>query len=152
MSRNSQVVMTATQDGRGAVRRHFAHVAGVYEAVRTTDVEPVRDLVTSLPAGALRGLEVGCGTGRYTELLLAHLEAGSSIVGVDACFEMLQVLRRTVRPDAAILPVCGDAAALSLPEGVLDFVAQWSRAPPRPERLGPGDGRPQRDVPGRRRG
>ena len=115
--------MTATQDGRGAVRRHFAHVAGVYEAVRTTDVEPVRDVVMSLPAGALRGLEVGCGTGRYTELLLDHLAAGSSIVGVDACFEMIQVLRRTVRPNAAIRLVCGDAAALPLAEGVLDFVA-----------------------------
>jgi SAM-dependent methyltransferase len=95
----------------------------VYGAVRTTDVEPVRDLVTLLPAGALRGLEVGCGTGRYTELLLEHLAAGSSIVGVDACFEMIQVLRRTVRPNAAIRLVCGDAAALPLLEGVLDFVA-----------------------------
>jgi SAM-dependent methyltransferase len=95
----------------------------VYGAVRTTDVEPVRDLVMSLPAGPLRGLEVGCGTGRYAELLLDHLAAGSSIVGVDACFEMIQVLRRTVRSDAAILLVCGDAAALPLPEGMLDFVA-----------------------------
>ena len=115
--------MTGTQDGLGALRRHFARVAGVYGAVRTTDVEPVRDLVTSLPAGALRGLEVGCGTGRYTELLLDHLAAGSSIVGVDACFEMIQVLRRTVRPDAAIRLVCGDAGALPVPEGVFDFVA-----------------------------
>jgi hypothetical protein len=49
--------MTATQYELGAVRRHFAHVAGVYGAVRTTDVEPVRDLVALLPAGALRGLE-----------------------------------------------------------------------------------------------
>ena len=115
--------MTGTQDGLGALRRHFARVAGVYGAVRTTDVEPVRDLATSLPAGALRGLEVGCGTGRYTELLLDHLAAGSSIVGVDACFEMIQVLRRTVRPDAAIRLVCGDAGALPVPEGVFDFVA-----------------------------
>src|SRR2546425_3352779 len=87
------------------------------------EAEPVCGLVALLPAGALRGLEVGCGTGRYTELLLDHLAAGSSIVGVDACFEMLQVLRRTVRPDAAIRLVCGDGAALPLPEGVLDFVA-----------------------------
>src|SRR5439155_11465498 len=85
--------MTATQYGLGAVRRHFAQVAGVYGAVRMTDVEPVRDLATLLPTGALRGLEVGCGTGRYTELLLEHLAAGSSIVGLDACFEMIQVLR-----------------------------------------------------------
>jgi SAM-dependent methyltransferase len=115
--------MTATPYELGAVRRHFAQVAGVYGAVRTTDVEPVRDLVALLPAGALRGLEVGCGTGRYTELLLDHLAAGSSIVGVDACFEMIQVLRRTVRPNLAIRLVCGDGAALPLPEGVLDFVA-----------------------------
>jgi SAM-dependent methyltransferase len=116
-------MMTPPQDGLGAVRRHFAQIAGVYEAVRTTDVEPVLDLVMALPAGALRGLEVGCGTGRYTELLLDHLAGGSSIVGVDACFQMIQVLRRTVRPDAAVLLVCGDAAALPLPDGVLDFVA-----------------------------
>jgi SAM-dependent methyltransferase len=115
--------MTATQYGLGAVRRHFAQVAEVYGAVRMTDVDPVRDLATVLPTGALRGLEVGCGTGRYTELLLEHLAAGSSIVGLDSCFEMIQVLRRTVRPDAAIRLVCGDAAALPLPEGALDFVA-----------------------------
>jgi SAM-dependent methyltransferase len=98
-------------------------VADVYGAVRMTDIEPVRDLVALLPAGALRGLEVGCGTGRYTELLLEHLAAGSSMVGVDACFEMIQVLRRTVSADAAIRLVCGDAAALPLPDGALDFVA-----------------------------
>lgn len=116
-------MMTATQYGPGAVRRHFAQVAGVYGAVRTTDVEPARDLVRLLPVRALRGLEVGCGTGRYTELLLERLAAGSSIVGVDACFEMIQVLRRSVTPNAAIQLVCGDAAALPLPEGVFDFVA-----------------------------
>jgi SAM-dependent methyltransferase len=115
--------MTATQYEIEAVRRHFSQVADAYGAVRMTDVEPVRDLVASLPAGALRGLEVGCGTGRYTELLLEHLAAGSSMVGVDACFEMIQVLRRTVNPDAAIRLVCGDAAALPFPDGALDFVA-----------------------------
>jgi SAM-dependent methyltransferase len=115
--------MTATQNGTGAVRRHFTQVAGLYRAVRTTDIEPVHDLVRLLPAGALRGLEVGCGTGRYTELLLEHLAAGSSIVAVDACFEMLQVLHRTVKPGGAIRAVCGDATALPLAEGVFDFVA-----------------------------
>jgi SAM-dependent methyltransferase len=88
-----------------------------------TDVEPVHDLVSLLSAGALRGLEVGCGTGRYTELLLKQMGSGSSIVAVDACLEMIQVLRRTVRSSTAIRPVCGDAAALPLREGALDFVA-----------------------------
>ena len=115
--------MSATRYGLEAVRRHFSEVAGVYGAVRMTDVEPVRDLVALLPAGAQAGLEVGCGTGRYTELLLEHLAAGSSMVGVDACFEMMQVLRRTVSPTAAIRLVCGDAGALPLPDGALDFVA-----------------------------
>ena len=106
--------------------QHFARVAPYYQAVRITDEEPVVEAAGSLPPRALRGLEVGCGTGRYTELLLRHLSGGSSIVAVDACWEMIARLRPMAKAGLDIRPVCGDAAALPFGGGDFDFAATFN--------------------------
>jgi SAM-dependent methyltransferase len=108
------------------VDRHFARVAPYYQAVRITDEEPVVEVAASLPPRALWGLEVGCGTGRYTELLLRHLGSGSSIVAVDACWEMIERLRSKAKAGLDIRPVCGDAAALPFGGGDFDFAATFN--------------------------
>lgn len=108
------------------VDRHFTRVAARYQAVRMTDQEPIREIVGWLRPGASRGLEVGCGTGRYTELLGHHLGAGSSIVAVDACQAMIAMLRPTADPDLGITRVCGNAATLPVRDACFDFVATFN--------------------------
>jgi SAM-dependent methyltransferase len=56
---------------------HFEQVAAVYESLRTTDEAPVRRIGQLLPDRPVTGLDVGCGTGRYSRLLRALLPDGS---------------------------------------------------------------------------
>ena len=56
---------------------HFERVAAVYESLRTTDEAPVRRIGQLLPGRPVAGLDIGCGTGRYTRLLGGLLPDGS---------------------------------------------------------------------------
>jgi ubiquinone/menaquinone biosynthesis C-methylase UbiE len=54
---------------RQAAERHFESVASRYEALRETDHDAVLLIGDRLPNEPLLGVDVGAGTGRYTELL-----------------------------------------------------------------------------------
>ncbi len=71
---------------------HFERVAGVYESLRTTDEAPVRRIGQFLPDRPVTGLDIGCGTGRYTRLLHALLPDGSLLVASDVSAAMLAQL------------------------------------------------------------
>ena len=47
---------------------HFERVATVYESLRTTDEAPVHTIGELLPDRPVTGLDIGCGTGRYSRL------------------------------------------------------------------------------------
>ena len=71
---------------------HFSRVAGLYSDLRRTDRAPVhyiRDVLSD--AGPIRGADIGCGSGRYSALLLECLE-GLFLVCVDANRTMLDEL------------------------------------------------------------
>ncbi len=68
---------------------HFERVAAVYESLRTTDEAPVRRVAHLLPDRPVTGLDVGCGTGRYSRLLRGLLPDGSRLVGSDVSAAML---------------------------------------------------------------
>src|SRR6266516_7583542 len=77
LSRSGEVpVMTASD--------HFERVASIYESLRTTDEVPVRWLHHRLPSHPVLGVDVGCGTGRYSKLLGALLPEGSLLAACDA--------------------------------------------------------------------
>ena len=59
----------------GKMRRHFDQVASVYPDVRDTDSSIVEAIISQLPDGnhPLNLIDVGCGTGRYSELIVKHL-------------------------------------------------------------------------------
>src|SRR5260370_8421510 len=76
---------------RVTVGDHFERVAAVYESLRTTDEAPVRRIRELLPDRPVTGLDIGCGTGRYSRLL------------------------RGLLPDAP-LPVAGDVSPALLAE------------------------------------
>ena len=67
----------------------FERIAAVYESLRTTDEAPVRRIRQLLPDRPVTGLDVGCGTGRYSRLLRGLLPDGSLLVGSDVSRGML---------------------------------------------------------------
>jgi ubiquinone/menaquinone biosynthesis C-methylase UbiE len=72
---------------------HFERVAGVYESLRTTDEAPVRAIGQLLAGRPVTGLDIGCGTGRYSRLLRAVLPEGSRLVAGDVSAAMLAQLQ-----------------------------------------------------------
>ena len=75
------------------VEDHFKLVASVYDSLRTTDEAPVRKIRELLPDGPLVGLDLGCGTGRYSRLLHGMLPDGSLLAASDLSAAMLAELR-----------------------------------------------------------
>jgi SAM-dependent methyltransferase len=105
---------------------HFERVAAVYESLRTTDEAPVRRICELLPDRAVTGVDVGCGTGRYSKLLGALLPMGSLLVASDASAGMLAELRVGHYGRAWVAPLRSTAEELPLRTGSLDLVTAFN--------------------------
>ncbi len=112
--------------GRNAfTERHFDRVAMQYTSLRQTDDEAVFQIRDRLPSGPVTGLDVGAGTGRYTERLVELLGDRATIHAVDLSPAMLLVLLRDGMPDR--LPVaCCQAERLPIADGSVDFVTTFN--------------------------
>ena len=74
----------------GNARNHFSHVANAYRSVRTTDLEPILFINDQLdPTRNIVAADVGCGAGRYDELLFCVLGERLFLHCTDANAEML---------------------------------------------------------------
>jgi ubiquinone/menaquinone biosynthesis C-methylase UbiE len=107
------------------VARHFARVASHYTALRQTDHEPLREIRDQLPMGPLIGIDVGAGTGRYTELLIRLLGNRASVLAVDLSAAMLRVLLQQGRQGERAVACC-EAERLPVADGSLDFVTTFN--------------------------
>ena len=106
---------------------HFEQVAVVYESLRTTDEAPVRAIGQLLPGRPVTGLDVGCGTGRYTRLLRGLLPDGSLLVAADVSAAMLAQLRAASRGHAlGVVPLLAAAEELPLRTASLDLVTAFN--------------------------
>jgi SAM-dependent methyltransferase len=106
---------------------HFERVAVVYESLRTTDEAPVRRIGQFLPGRPVTGLDIGCGTGRYTRLLRGLLPDGSRLVAADVSAAMLAQLRAAGRGRApGVVPVLSAAEELPLRTASLDLVTAFN--------------------------
>src|SRR5256886_4208038 len=106
---------------------HFERVAVVYESLRTTDEAPVRAIGQLLPGRPVTGLDIGCGTGRYTRLLRAVLPDGSLLAAADVSAAMLAQLRAARRGHAAgVVPLLAAAEQLPLRTASLDLVTAFN--------------------------
>ncbi|MFQ5978498.1 MAG: class I SAM-dependent methyltransferase [Candidatus Heimdallarchaeota archaeon] len=77
--------------------RHFNAIAQTYRSLRRIDYSPLRHIFKLLsPSSPLQGLELGCGTGRYTEILLKHFP-NLYLRCVDISKAMLRELERNLR-------------------------------------------------------
>src|SRR5258705_4480095 len=110
-----------------SVGGHFERVAFVYESLRTTDEARVRRIGQLLPDRPLTGLDVGCGTGRYTRLLRRVLPAGSRLVGSDVSAAMLAQLQAGNHGHArGVVPLLSAAEALPLRTASLHVVTAFN--------------------------
>jgi ubiquinone/menaquinone biosynthesis C-methylase UbiE len=106
---------------------HFERVATVYESLRTTDEAPVRKICQLLPDRPVTGLDVGCGTGRYTRLLDALLPEGSLLAASDVSAAMLAQLKAPGRGHAfRVVPLLAAAEELPLRDASLDVVTAFN--------------------------
>ena len=105
---------------------HFERVAAVYESLRTTDEAPVRRISQFLPDRPVIGLEIGCGTGRYTRLLCDMLPAGSLLIASDISVAMLAELKAGSDHGARMVPLLSTAEELPWRTASLDAVIAFN--------------------------
>jgi SAM-dependent methyltransferase len=106
---------------------HFERVAAVYESLRTTDEAPVRTISQLLPDRPVTGLDIGCGTGRYTRLLRALLPGGSRLAAGDVSAAMLAQLKAGNHGHAlGVVPLLSTAEELPLRDASLDVVTAFN--------------------------
>jgi ubiquinone/menaquinone biosynthesis C-methylase UbiE len=109
------------------VAGHFARVAAGYESLRTTDEAPVRTICQLLPDRPVTGLDIGCGTGRYSRLLRGLLPDGSLLLASDVSAAMLAELRAGSRGGAHwVVPLLAAAEQLPLRAASLDLVTAFN--------------------------
>jgi SAM-dependent methyltransferase len=108
------------------VEDHFKVVAPVYDSLRTTDEAPVRRIRELLPDGPLVGLDLGCGTGRYSRLLHGMLPDGSLLAASDASGAMLAELRARRHDRAHLVPLRCTAEELPVRTGSLDLITAFN--------------------------
>ena len=105
---------------------HFDQVAAIYESLRTTDEAPVRRIGQLLPDHPVTGLDIGCGTGRYSRLLHGLLPDGSLLVGSDVSAAMLAQLKAGNHGRAVVVPLVSAAEELPLRTASLDLVVAFN--------------------------
>jgi SAM-dependent methyltransferase len=106
---------------------HFERVAAIYESLRTTDEAPVRAIGQLLPDRPVTGLDIGCGTGRYTRLLRAVLPDGSRLAASDVSAAMLAQLQAGNHGHAReVVPLLAAAEDLPLRAASLDLVTAFN--------------------------
>ncbi len=106
---------------------HFERVAAVYESLRTTDEAPVHRIRQLLPDRCITGLDIGCGTGRYSRLLRRLLPDGSLLVAGDVSTAMLAELRAGNHGHArGVVPLLSTAEELPVRTASLDLVTAFN--------------------------
>ena len=106
---------------------HFDRVAAVYDSLRTTDEAPVRRIRQLLPDRPVAGIDVGCGTGRYSRLLRGLLPDGSLLVAADVSAAMLAQLKAASRGHTdGVVPLLSTAEELPLRTASLDLVTAFN--------------------------
>jgi len=114
------------EGGHETVDDHFKLVASVYDSLRTTDEAPVRKIRELLPNSPMVGLDLGCGTGRYSRLLRAMLPGGSLLAASDVSAAMLAELQAGHDGRSRVVPLRCTAEELPVRTGSLDLVTAFN--------------------------
>ena len=110
---------------RSGAQPHFDSIAGSYRALRVTDDEPVLHINRLLSERPLVGVDIGAGTGRYTERLLKLAPTGSFVVAADLNGAMVDKLVRNIARRGIHALRC-DSEQLALSDGSVDFLTTFN--------------------------
>ena len=121
---NRTLARTNSSWERQATELHFASVALRYESLRDTDHDAVLLIRARLPDRRLVGVDVGAGTGRYTELLRRVLPDRSWVLAADRSHAMLATYGACAA-DAGNVLRC-EAEQLPLADSSVDFVTTFN--------------------------
>ena len=112
-------------------QRHFARVASVYDRFRNTDPDVVESIITRLPdvRRPLDVADIGCGTGRYSDIIAANLNGNLRLLCCDYSGAMLKECRERMSQDFPSKPFrycLARADALPFAAGSLDGVVTFN--------------------------
>jgi ubiquinone/menaquinone biosynthesis C-methylase UbiE len=98
-------------------RDHFRTIASAYSDLRRTDAEPIACIARHLKSvPAIEAADIGCGTGRYTRLLMARLpDALRHLYCIDISAAMLRQLQSGFTGDGLQAPMTIKASAMQVP-------------------------------------
>lgn len=108
---------------KAIMTNHFAELAPEYSQVRLTDSDPVLSVREFLKKGPLKGIDIGCGDGRYTRLLSKFMGPSVKLIAADTSLEMLGILANN-SPGCELL--CAGAEAMPLNSGEYDFITTFN--------------------------
>lgn len=96
------------------VRHSFAHAAQTYDATAVLQRNIGRALLQRSPITGINGnvLDLGCGTGFISQLLLADRIATAEVYAVDIAYSMCAMTRSKLQGQGLKTAVCADAEAL----------------------------------------
>lgn len=112
-------------DWQARVARAFSRAAPRYERLAAAQQAMGETLWPRLPEVASAMLDLGCGPGHWSARLAGHYGVGARVTGLDLAPGMLEVARQQHehRHYAGLIRwVCGDAAALPLPDSSQDLL------------------------------
>jgi len=109
---------------RQAAEQHFTSVALRYESLRDTDHDALLLIRTRLPDRPLVGVDIGAGTGRYTQLLRRVLPDRSWVLAADRSHAMLASCGASAAQGGAVLRC--EAEQLPLVDRSVDFVTSFN--------------------------
>jgi ubiquinone/menaquinone biosynthesis C-methylase UbiE len=98
-------------------REHFRAIAPRYRDLRQTDERPIAYIAHELRRlPAIEATDIGCGTGRYTRLLVQHLHKKPlRVTCIDYSAAMLSQLHQHFAESGLQVPIMIKASAMSVP-------------------------------------
>ena len=111
------------------IAQQFSRAANTYNSAADVQLDIAFDALTYVPAHYKSGLDIGCGTGRISQQLVA---IGDKLVAIDLAFGMLAYAKQEgFAGDESICWVQGDADCLPMADASVDMVfssmvLQWS--------------------------
>lgn len=118
-------------DKASQMKDHFDRIASGYRELRKTDREPVEYLARLMADehDDVRLLDLGCGTGRYTEALLDILPQPLNLYCLDINKGMLKYCREKLcshRNARSCFFIQGTATAIPIDNGLLNFMVTFN--------------------------